>query len=233
MTSPIPSGQTRQQYMEGIAYTAFSYGFVPVPLKGKIPTIPNWIHIRNNSEEDRKDLAAGKHPKNVRRVGHLIRARSADNVGIVTGEASGVVVFDVDTENNGVETWDQLVRSNSTEDNPFPSTLTVQTASGGRHYYFRYTPDMTLLGNINRVYRYPFDYRTNGGVAVFPGSIDSQNRQYKVMSGYNVETKEMNIAEMPAWLKTLLVMDRVVKETKEEVTPQTIANKAALLQITL
>ena len=74
---------------------------------------------------------------------------------------------------------------------------------------------------------------------VFPGSIDKQNRQYKILSGYepspdNSSVNEMYIAYMPTWLKTLLVMDRITKENKKlEVNVDTITEKARQLQITL
>lgn len=236
--SPVPPGKTLKEYMEGVAYTAYSYGFVPIPLNGKIPVTKGWTDFRNDPIQDAKDIAEGKYPKNVRRVGNLIQFKGATNVGIVTGEASGVVVIDIDTENNGLEQWRQLVEEN-TGGKGIDKTFTVRTSSGGLHYYFRYTPDLANLGNINRILRYSFDYRTNNGMVVFPGSFDRQNRQYKIIAGYEPLPEDpsvygMYIANMPKWLKTILVMDRIVKENKKtEVNPQTITAKAQQLQITL
>jgi Bifunctional DNA primase/polymerase, N-terminal len=237
LTDPIPPGKTRKEYMEGIAYVAYTYGFVPIPLRGKIPVMTKWNHYRNTPAEDAQDIAAGKYPKNVRIVGHRV-GKDADNVGIVTGEASGVVVLDIDVKNDGLEKWRQLLDAN-TDGKGLPKTLTVQTPSGGFHFYFRYTPDLANIGNIGRLYGYPFDYRTNNGMIVFPGSIDEQNRQYKILSGYeplpdNLSVNAMYIAHMPTWLKTLLVMDRITKENKKlEVNVDTITDKARQLQITL
>jgi len=238
LTYPIPFGKTRKEYMEGIAYVASSYGFVPIPLRNKIPATKGWTDLRHTPIEDAKDIAAGKYPKNVRRVSNLINFKGANNVGIVTGGASGVVVLDIDVENDGLEKWRQLLDAN-TGGKGLPKTLTVQTPSGGFHFYFRYTPDLANIGNINRLYGYPFDYRTNNGMIVFPGSIDEQNRQYLILSGYeplpdNPSVNAMYIANMPTWLKTLLVMDRITKENKKlEVNVDTITNKARQLQITL
>lgn len=238
LSPPVPPDKTLKQYMEEIAYAAYSYGFVPIPIKWKIPSVPGWPNFRHNPVEDSQDIANGLYPKNVRRVGNLVNFGRANNVGIITGEASGVVVIDIDTENNGLELWRQLVDKN-TAGKGLDKTFTVQTSSGGLHYYFKYTPDLANLGNINRIYRYPFDYRTNNGMVVFPGSFDQRNRQYKILSGYesppeNPSVKAIYISSMPKWLKTLLVMDRIVKESKHlDVTPQNIMAKAQQLQITL
>ena len=238
LSDPIPPEKTRKEYMEGIAYVAYSYGFVPIPLRGKIPVTKGWTDLRHTPIEDSQDIAVGKYPKHVRRVSNLINFKAANNVGIVTGEASGVVVLDIDVVNDGLEKWRQLLDAN-TDGKGLPKTLTVQTPSGGFHFYFRYTPDLANIGNINRLYGYPFDYRTNNGMIVFPGSIDKQNRQYKILSGYepspdNSSVNEMYIAYMPTWLKTLLVMDRITKENKKlEVNVDTITEKARQLQITL
>lgn len=225
---------SRKEYMERIAYNAFTYGFVPIPIRGKIPVTKGWTNFRNNPIEDQADIMSGKYPKNVRRVANLVQYKSADNVGIVTGEASGVVVIDIDTENNGVGVWDELVEINSPTKS-IPETFTVQTPSGGRHYYFKYTPDLTRIGNINRIYRLPFDYRTTDGMVVYPGSSNKQGIPYTVAGGYvPSETQpgqyDVIIAEMPSWLRTFLVMDRILKEGRE-VTSENIAMKEIELGI--
>ena len=50
------------------------------------------------------------------------------NLGIVTGQASGIVVVDVDTEKDGHEAWGKLTGGRRQE------TATVQTGSGGGHF---------------------------------------------------------------------------------------------------
>lgn len=225
---PIPVSISRSEYITSIASLAHSYGFVPIPLKGKIPVAKGWTELRNNSEEDINDMISGKLPKNVRRVKDLSLSKlKTENVGIVTGEASGVVVIDIDTADNGVQKWNDLLNDNGL----IPNTLIVQTPSGGYHYYFKYTSDMSHLGNINRILRMPFDYRTNNGMIVFPGSMNKEGLEYKVLSGY-VDNKPV-IAEMPKWLKTILVMDRVQKENKQIPTLENVAEKAKNLGIIL
>ena len=226
MASPAQTGLSRKDYLTQLANFAHSYGFVPIPLKGKIPTIKGWPDFRNDPDEDAKDIAAGRYPANVRKIGHLVAARVADNFGILTGEASGVVVLDIDVTNDGLAKWNEMVRLNG----KIPTTFTVRTGTGGLHLYFKYTDDLKNLGNITKIIGLPFDYRTNGGVAVFPGSI-SKGKEYAVESGY-IGGKPI-IAEMPIWIKTLLVMDRLQKEDRKEATPENIAEKAASLGIRL
>ncbi len=217
----------RATYITNIANIAHSYGFVPIPLRDKIPMAKGWPDFRNDPVEDLKDASLGKLPKNVRRVQHLIKAMHGNNVGIVTGEASGVVVIDIDTTDNGVQIWNDTVKLNGT----IPDTFTVQTGSGGLHLYFRYTPDLARLSNINRILGLPFDYRTNAGMVVFPGSINKLGQEYRILSGY--PNNRPVIAEMPIWIKTLLVMDRIQKDDKAIPTAENISLKASSLGIIL
>lgn len=225
---------SQKEYIEQIAYNAFSYGFVPIPIRGKIPIVEGWTNFRNNSIDDHADIISGKYPKNVRRVGNLVQSELADNVGIVTGEASGVVVIDVDVVDNGIGIWNELVDTNSPS-KAITETFTIHTPSGGRHYYFKYTTDLIKIGNINRIYQLPFNYRTNGGMVVYPGSTDKQGNSYTVSDGYVPSLTELGeyniiIAEMPTWLKTLLIMDRVINDGREA-TGENINIKAKILGI--
>lgn len=234
----IPEGMSLKEYLERISYTAYAYGFVPIPLRNKIPVTKDWTNFRNNLEEDTRDIAAGKYPKTIRRVGNLVQFKSSNSIGVVTGEASGVVVLDIDIADDGLNKWKQLVDSN-TNGQGLEETFTVRTSSGGIHIYFQYTPDLSNIGNINRILKYPFDYRTNNGMVVFPGSFDKYNRLYRVESGYkpyheDVNVNMMIISEMPIWIKTILVMDRISKENKKmEINPQTIEFKAHQLGVNL
>ena len=57
------------------------------------------------------------------------------NIGILTGEKSGIFVVDIDPKNGGDESIADLLKDKS-----FPDTSTVRTGSGGSHIFFRY-PD--------------------------------------------------------------------------------------------
>lgn len=83
-------------------------------------------------------------------------------LGIVCGEISDLVVFDVDTKANPDAL--NIFFDNYGKDNP--SRFIVETPSGGRHYYYRLIPELkdstTIFGCI--------DIRSEGTQVVAPPS---------------------------------------------------------------
>lgn len=218
----------RERIKNLIAYAniAHNFGFVPIPLLGKTPRVKEWPKIRNDPEEDRKDFFLGILPKNVRRISHLLDANAADNIGIITGEASGVVVFDIDNKNNGIKNWEELIRANGN----LPETFIISTGSGGYHYYFKYESDLKNLLNSYKILGFSFDFKTNGGMVVFPGSVVGKG-EYRVYSGY--EDNKIILAEMPVWLKKILIMDRIEKREKIKATYEMVEQEAESLGVDL
>jgi len=79
---------------------ALSYGFKPVLIYtdisqgvGKTPIEKDWIGKYSSISKDEL-LKITKH-------------RSNDNIGILCGEYSNIIVIDVDVQDNGVENWIQ------------------------------------------------------------------------------------------------------------------------------
>lgn len=72
-----------------------------------------------------------------RRIRTWWQAYPRANVGIATGPVSRLVVIDIDPRNGGDETWAAL----EAEHGKIPPTVTCLTASGGRHFYFRWPFD--------------------------------------------------------------------------------------------
>ena len=173
---------------------AQSLGFVPIPVWGKVPRFRNWPDVRVDPNDTEKTI---------RRIGHLYDAKIANNVAIVTGEASGVVVVDVETSD--VEWWKELVGLNG-----LPETFTVQTGTGGLHIYFKYAPPLEQLTNLNKIFSQNMDFRTNGGSVVFAGSTDVRTkRKYEIIAGY--AGGKATISDMPFWLFSLLKDDQEAK----------------------
>lgn len=164
---------------------ALSYGFVPIPLAGKRPLNSRW-------EQTQPDKAL-EIIKDWRNRG------KADNVGILTGAPSGIVVVDIDTTKGGLDYWQQLLQKH-----PLPETFTVLTGSGGYHYYFRYTGEIANFRNANEAIRGKgIDLKTTGGQVVFAGSTHPETgRRYLVAGGYP-ETGPI-IADPPTWLINVL-----------------------------
>jgi hypothetical protein len=84
------------------------------------------------------------------------------NVGIPTGERSGLLVLDVDLDKGGFESLEALTSS-------LPDTYTVRTGSGGAHFYFRYPPGSNIRNSASLLAP-GVDIRGEGGYVVAPPS---------------------------------------------------------------
>jgi hypothetical protein len=116
------------------------------------------------------------------------------NVGIATGETSGLCVVDVDARSGGLDTLATLVQQHG----ELPPTPTVLTGGGGRHVYFRF-PGRHLK---NRSGVLPgIDLKCCGGSVVAPPSVHVSGEHYRWADGLG---PNVVCAEMPDWLLALL-----------------------------
>ena len=113
------------------------------------------------------------------------------NIGIVTGQVSGLVVVDVDPRHgseDSIAAWDSAGRI-------LPETVEAATGGGGRHLYFR-APTVFLR---NRVGLAPgIDLRANGGLVVAPPSIHPSGGRYLWRPG--CAPGDRAPAALPDWL---------------------------------
>jgi hypothetical protein len=86
----------------------------------------------------------------------------AANIGVPTGERSGILALDVDLDKGGFESLDALTSS-------LPDTYTVRTGRGGAHFYFRYPPG-SGIGLSSGDLPPGLDIRGEGGHVVVPPS---------------------------------------------------------------
>ena len=162
------------------------FGWMPIPIKGKVPVLSNWQFTT-------KDNAIPNITK-----GFI--QRKANNLGIVTGKLSNVVVVDVDRRENGMENWKAFA-----EKNGIPLTFTVLTGSGALHVYYQYDERMSSLHN-GLIKGKGIDFKTDAGQVVTPGSIHPETKEiYKIIDNgaYTAEQKPI-IARMPNWLFDLI-----------------------------
>lgn len=139
---------------------------------GKHPTDKGWQNAQPPTDEQIDAAWSGW------RGGH--------NIGVLTGEPSGLFVLDVDPDNSGDETLAALV----VEHGPLPTTYTVRTGSGGFHYYFAW-PGFAV-GNSAGSLGSGLDVRGNGGQAVAPPSVSAKG-------SYSVAV-DAPVATAPGWL---------------------------------
>lgn len=124
------------------------------------------------------------------------------NVGARTGQVSGIVVIDDDTDDLSAATQLDL-----------PLTVTAVSGGGGRHYYFK-APTVELRNSASKLAR-NVDVRANGGYIVLPGSTHPDSGElYRWLEGHDPDSIEL--APFPMALMDLLRP----KRTRPRVTAQ-------------
>ncbi len=108
------------------------------------------------------------------------------NVGIATGEASGVVVIDVDPRNGGVKSLARAV-----DDRSLPQTPRVETGGDGERLYFSPLPSNTYFVPLRGI-----DFKAEGGYVVAPPSTHIQGKRYR----WDLETLDLALASVPEGL---------------------------------
>lgn len=126
----------------------------------------------------------GKHPatpdgfksasKDIDQVKRLWAGRKGLNVGIATGEPSGVFVVDIDNQQAEAE-LKKLI--------DLPNTYTVKTGRG-KHLYFKYNPEKPIKNGTHII---PFvDIRGNGGYVAGAGSNHVSGVTYEALNPLEV-----------------------------------------------
>lgn len=124
----------------------------------------------------------GKHPAtsngfksattNVQAVGSFWSDHPHANIGIATGQVSGIVVIDIDPRHGGDTSLAELRKQFGNE----LETLTAETGGGGQHLYFRWPGER--IGN--RVAIMPgIDVRGDGGYIISPPSAHQSGNAYR------------------------------------------------------
>lgn len=141
--------------------------------------------------------SAGKHPRrdewqntepySAADIETLWSERPKANLGIATGEPSGLWVLDIDPKHGGLGGMKALID----EHGALPATFTVQTGSGGYHYYFA-LPDFVVKNDQSGRVAQGVDVRGQGGQVVAPPSR-SDIGPYTVL-------RDAPLAQAPAWL---------------------------------
>lgn len=123
------------------------------------------------------------------------RADGNANIGVVTGPRSGLLVLDVDAggdNDDGRETLRDLEQTHG----DLPRTASVETPSGGQHYFFRY-PTAIEVRNSAGLLGVGLDIRGEGGYVLAPPSQGRNGSRYE-------PDERAPLADPPAWLLKLL-----------------------------
>jgi P4 family phage/plasmid primase-like protien len=112
------------------------------------------------------------------------------NIGIATGEPSGLWVLDIDPDGDGMATMAELVATHGPLNHTGP---VAQTGSGGYHYYYA-LPDFDLRNSQGRIGK-GIDTRATGGQVVAPPSVSGKGAYTWVQDG--------PLHQAPDWLLEL------------------------------
>jgi len=154
--------------------------------KGKHPATQRGLKDATTDIELLKDMWGG---------------RQCLNVGIATGEPSGMFVIDIDGP-DGEKALEELEEKNS----PLPITLTTNTGKG-RHLYFKYPGEAVVTKT--KIIGDKVDVRGDGGYVVGPGSNHLSGNVYEFNNELEV------IEEAPEWLLDLVVKSRIRNKVQE------------------
>ena len=157
-------------------YARRGWHVLPLQDKGKQPRIPEWTTQATVDE-------------------NAIRAwwmKWPDaNVGILTGEKSGLVVLDIDPRHGGDETLAELEKQHG----KLPDTVEAITGGGGRHILFKH-PGHRVTSKPN--WAKGIDIRADGAQIVAAPSIHPSGTHYE----WDVlcHPDDTKLAECPSWL---------------------------------
>jgi hypothetical protein len=163
------------------SYAARGWSVIPVEARGKRPLVAWTEFQQRQAQPDEIDTWFRRWPE--------------ANVGIVTGQVSGLVVIDVDAQHGGLESLASLER----ERGGLPDTVAAVTGGGGRHLYFDH-PGGVLHNRVGL--RPGIDLRADGGCVVAPPSVHPGGRRYVWEPGR--APGEIPLAALPPWFVDLL-----------------------------
>ncbi|MHC4197262.1 MAG: bifunctional DNA primase/polymerase [Planctomycetota bacterium] len=150
--STKPEGTNLLQ--DALKYLKRGFSVIPIRPKGKKPLI-SWKAYQKRVPQERK-------------VEEWWNKWPEANIGIVTGEVSGLVVVDVDGE-KGLETAKRL---------GLPETPTVKTGKG-YHYYYLHPGNEDVRNFQAKMGVDGIDLRGDGGYAVAPPSVHPSGETYQ------------------------------------------------------
>lgn len=128
--------------------------------------------------------------KTERIVRELWKRNPGALIGVPTGAPIGCWVLDIDPKHGGPETLAALEATHTS----LPKTLTAETTSGGRHYFFKHVPGVRNRGALGA----GIDVRGDGGYVIAAGSVPEVGLPYRWLH-------ECEPAEAPDWLLELVL----------------------------
>jgi hypothetical protein len=136
------------------ALTYARQGWAVFPLNGKVPFKGTRGFLDATTDEKQIRAWWKKYPN--------------ANIGVATGQTSGIYVADVDNKND--KDGEASLRTFVNGHNALPETLESRTPSGGRHIVFKMPAGIQIPSGTD-VHGVGLDVRANGGYIVAPPSV--------------------------------------------------------------
>ena len=184
--------------------SAFTYAeklkwlIVPNKPKSKVPTLPCWTA----NAYWLKESIERQWEKNPRL-----------NIGILTGQKTGLCILDVDPEHEGDKTLSDLCKRY--ED--IPLTPTSVTGTGGKHYVFRLPEGINLRNSAGKLGK-GLDIRAEGGQFIAPPSLHPNGNKYQWEEGKSPFI--LSPAPLPGWIIELCTSQDDIPSKCRELSDQ-------------
>jgi len=120
------------------------------------------------------------------------------NIGIATGQQSGILALDIDPRNGGTQTLQRLEKDLG----PLPKTVTSITGGGGEHRIFKYPNFSVRKDSAGKLLGPGVDVLSDGCIMVAPPSRHASGERYRWQEGRSF--RDLEPAPLPEpWLDRL------------------------------
>ena len=174
----------RSKVEVALTYASWGWKVLPVMANSKLPATAHGVHDATDDPEQ-------------------IRAWFAQNnqlnIGVAAGQASGIIVYDIDPRNGGQDSWDEWTAKHGN----LPDGITALTAGGGFHYLAAYEDGIKSCKLLDGV-----DLLANGRYFVaYPSQVEGKTYQWEASSD---PFDGVIVASTPSnWLASMIPIKKV------------------------
>ncbi len=137
---------------------------------GKKPILNNWQNLKKAAEAELKKWFE----------------RTDNNMGLVLGKESGVIVIDLDK-------FDWIDVLFSPQQKILERTLRAERTAGRGHVYFKYTDKVKNL----KLHEFGIEILTEGSQVVIPPSVHKEGQKYKWLLPEGADIETFELPELP------------------------------------
>ena len=101
------------------------------------------------------------------------------NIGVATGDESGIVVLDLDPRKSG----DESITERERELGALPTTVTSLSGGGGRHLFFKHPGFAVRKDTAGKAFGPGVDLLSNGSIVIVPPSRHISGQRYRWEKG--------------------------------------------------